>query len=162
MPTHDFADSQSESVADAVTAMKLEQGSSAGVNGGPVKTDPDEPNTTTTAPMNGRSSSAVKSPSQSQSPVKKEGSEDATEEKVGGDITLKQEPGQPPKLARSSSKKVVARPPQLFLDFPDCTSDAKSTFDVLDACIYANKYIGTSDNNAMECDCIAEWGKFFP
>lgn len=161
MPTHDFADSQSESVADAVTAMKLEQGSSAEVNGGPIKEDPDEPTTTTTttAPVNGLSLSAAKSHSQSHSPVKKDEPEDGIEEKVGGDITVKLEPGQPPKLARSSSQKVVARPPQLFLDSPDCTTEAKSTFEILERCSYANKYMGYTEH-AMECDCAEEWGKF--
>lgn len=161
MSAHDYADPQSESVADAVTAMKLE-GPSADVNGGPVKRDPDEPPTITTATaatVNGLSSSGVESANRSPS-IKKDEPEDALEEKVGGDITVKIEPGQPPKLARSSSQKVVAHPPRLFLDLPDCTAEAKSTFEILESCNYANKYMGYTEH-AMECDCVEEWGKIF-
>lgn len=161
MSTHDNADSQSESVADAVTAMKLDHVPSAEANGGPIKKDPDEPNTTTPAAMNGQSSSPMaKSPSQSQSPVKKDEDPTKLEEKVGGGITVKLEPGQPPKLARSSSQKVVARPPPLFLDLPDSTAEAQSTFELMDSCTYANKYMGYTEH-AMECDCAEEWRKFF-
>lgn len=161
MSTHDFADPQPDSVADAVTDMKLEQVPPAGVNGGPVKKDPDEPNTTTSASINGQNSSEVKSPSQSQSPVKKDEDSDDHEEKVGGGITVKLEPGQPPKLARSSSEKVVPRPPKLFLDLPDSTAEAKSTFELMESCTYANKYMGYTEH-AMECDCAEEWRKFLP
>lgn len=162
MSPHDNADLQSESVADAVTTMKLDQVTSADANGGPVKKDPDEPNTTTPASMNGRSSPAAKSPSQSQSPVKKDDEHsDELEEKVGGGITVKLEPGQPPKLARSSSQKVVARPPPLFLDLPDSTAEAQSTFELMEACTYANKYMGYTEH-AMECDCAEEWRKSRP
>jgi len=80
------------------------------------------------------------------------------EETVGGDITLKLEPGKPPKLARSSSKKILTRPPQLFLDYDDATSEARRTFEVILDCSYANKYLGTTDA-AYECDCNEEWGK---
>lgn len=163
MSPHDYADPRPESVADAVTAMKLEQGSSpADLNAGHVKRDPDDPTTTTittkAATVNGLSLSAVESPNQSPQ-VKKAEPEGGFEEKIGGDITIKLEPGQPPKLARSSSQKVVARPPQLFLDLPDCTAEAISTFEVLENCNYANKYMGYTEH-AMECDCAEEWGKF--
>ncbi|KAJ5414550.1 hypothetical protein N7509_001177 [Penicillium cosmopolitanum] len=77
------------------------------------------------------------------------------EETVGGDILLKQEPGQPPKLSRSSSQKVVSRPPQLFDHLPDSTQDALATFEQIQACWYANKYMGYTEH-AMECDCSEE------
>lgn len=173
--SHDNADRQSESVADAVTAMKLEHdgdGPSPVTNGsGAVKQEEnDEPSsngthptiTTTMADDDSASASAVKSRrSQSQSPVKKEegeGNADHQEEKVGGDITVRLEPGEPPKLARSSSQKVVPRPPPLYLDLPDSTGEAKSTFEVIEMCTYANKYMGYTEH-AMECDCAEEWGK---
>lgn len=161
MPTDDYEDPQSEPVAGAVSAMKLDRDSPAVVNGGPVKHEPHESNSSTPAPMNGRSSSAVKSRSQSQSPVKKNESTDGNEEKLGGDITVKLEPGEPPKLARSSSQKVVSRPPQLFLDLPDRTAEAKSTFEVIEACSYGNKWMGYTEH-AMECDCAEEWGESSP
>lgn len=122
--SHDNADRQSESVADAVTAMKLEHdgdGISRLANGsGAVKKEGEDelpPNGTTptiTITMADDSSSSVVKlrSSQSQSPVKKEEERDADdqEEKVGGGITVRLEPGERPKLARSSSQKVVPRP----------------------------------------------------
>ncbi|BDD61998.1 histone methyltransferase set2 [Monascus purpureus] len=169
MYPHDFADSQPDSVADAVTAMKLERPSSADgrttVNGRPVKDEPTDngldsvPNrrsTTATLSVNDMPLSAIKSRSPSSSPVKPAGDLDATEEKIRGDVTVKLEPGQPPKLARSSSQKVVARPPQLFLDLPDSTEEARSSFETLEVCTYANKYMGYTEH-AMECDCAEEW-----
>lgn len=80
-------------------------------------------------------------------------------ETVGGEILVKQEPGQPPKLSRSSSQKIVARPPQLFSHFPDSTADALATFEQIEGCEYANKYMGYTEH-AMECDCAEEWGMY--
>ncbi|KAL4868519.1 hypothetical protein BDV12DRAFT_102192 [Aspergillus spectabilis] len=167
MPTHDNADPQSESVADAVTAMKLEPSDNATeapvLNGGGAALPEPPINDERATP------SLVKSRSSSRTPLKKEisksvegdlkdeGDNDASgTEKVGGDISVKLEPGQPPKLARSSSQKVVPRPPQLFLDLPDSTKEAKKSFEVIDYCQYANKYMGYTEH-AMECDCAEEW-----
>lgn len=84
--------------------------------------------------------------------------DEPAEEKVGGDIVVKQEPGQPPKIARSASQKVVPRPPQLFAHLPDSTKDALATFEQIPECIYANKHMGYTEH-AMDCDCDEEWGK---
>jgi hypothetical protein len=78
---------------------------------------------------------------------------------VGGDILVKQEQGQPLKLSRSSSQKVVRGPPQLFSHFPDSTADALATFEQIESCWYANKYMGYTEH-AMECDCAEEWGMY--
>jgi len=83
-----------------------------------------------------------------------------SEESIGGDITLKLEPGKPPKLARSSSKKIPTRAPQLFLDYDDATVEARRTFELLPDCSYANRYLGTTDA-AYECDCNEEWGEAY-
>ena len=80
------------------------------------------------------------------------------EEVVGGEITVKMEPGQPTKLARSTSQKVTSRPPPLFDHSPDATDEAKSSFMVMESCTYSNKYLGYTEH-AMECDCNEEWGK---
>ena len=82
-----------------------------------------------------------------------------SEDKVGGDITVKMEPGQAPKLARSSSKNIPLRPAAKFSDVPDAAPEAKKGYESLDKCMYANKYLGTTDP-ALECDCAGEWGKF--
>jgi len=80
------------------------------------------------------------------------------EDVVGGDVTLKQEPGKPPKLSRTTARKVERRPPPLFNDYKDSTSEATSSFQVITECSYANKGLGTTDP-ALECDCAEEWGK---
>jgi hypothetical protein len=103
----------------------------------------------------------LKTRSKSQSPMAKHESDtpspgSAHEEILGGDITLKMEPGKAPKLSRSASQKVVTRPPPLYLDLPDSTDAAKETFVVLTECTYANKTIGTTDP-ALECDCQEEY-----
>ncbi|KAJ5080969.1 Histone-lysine N-methyltransferase H3 lysine-36 specific [Penicillium angulare] len=79
-----------------------------------------------------------------------------TEEKVGGDIVVKQEPGQPPRLSRSASQKVVPRAPRLFSHLPDSTEEALRGFEKIEQCSYANKYMGFTEH-AMECDCAEEW-----
>ncbi|KAI7565843.1 hypothetical protein KC317_g6084 [Hortaea werneckii] len=77
-------------------------------------------------------------------------------ETVGGEVTLKLEPGKPPKLARTTSQKVERRPPPLFFDHEDKTGEATSSFTVMSECTYANKYLGTTEH-ALECDCAEEW-----
>lgn len=83
------------------------------------------------------------------------------QEIVGGDVEVVQEPGEAPKLSRTMSKKVPIRPPPLFLDWPDVTQEAQRGYDVINACNYANKYLGTTDH-AMECECSEEWGEYTP
>ncbi|KAL9084370.1 MAG: hypothetical protein Q9159_005278, partial [Coniocarpon cinnabarinum] len=78
------------------------------------------------------------------------------EDKVGGDITVKIEPGQAPKLARSNSKKIPSRPAPKFFDQQDAASEAKKGYESLDKCSYANKFLGLTDP-ALECDCTEEW-----
>ncbi|KAF2478571.1 hypothetical protein BDY17DRAFT_313879 [Neohortaea acidophila] len=75
---------------------------------------------------------------------------------VGGDIELKLEPGKPPKLQRKASQKVERRLPPLFFDYENKTAEATSAFTVLSECVYANKYLGTTEH-ALECDCAEEW-----
>lgn len=80
------------------------------------------------------------------------------EDTIGGGVTLKLEAGKPPKLARTTSRKVEKRPPQLFLEYEDKTQEATSSFTVLPECTYANKHLGSTEH-ALECDCTEEWGK---
>lgn len=115
----------------------------------------------TSSPHDHMGPSTSHSPAQmsprSQSPVE---SPDKHEQVVGGGVTLKMEPGQPPKLARNIPQKVVAGPPKLFLDSPSRFDEAQKTFQVLPECIYTSKYIGSTEHDSMECDCAEEWGKF--
>ncbi|KAL8941487.1 MAG: hypothetical protein Q9216_002215 [Gyalolechia sp. 2 TL-2023] len=79
-----------------------------------------------------------------------------SEDVIPSSVTLKQQPGQPPKLTRSTSQKVMARPPPTFDDHPDKTNEAKATFQVIPGCIYSTKAIGATDH-AMDCECSEEW-----
>lgn len=81
------------------------------------------------------------------------------EEVVGGEVTVKHEPGHPPKLARSSSHKIVSKPAPLFHDHSSKTEESKHTFQVLDQCSYTSKHIGSTEHGSMDCDCAEEWGK---
>jgi len=83
------------------------------------------------------------------------------EEIVGGDITVKLETGQPPKLSRAASRRIIARPPTLYLELPDATPEAVASFDRIPQCTYGNKYLGSTDH-ALECDCSEEWGELLP
>lgn len=161
MARHDGGELKPEVVADAVTDMKLEHVNSSES----VDFDKIPSATPTTKEPNGFSSgsrrgsqdeSTSKSTSRhiTPSPTK---NEDEVEQKVGGEITLKIEPGQPPKLTRKSSRKIVPRTPQLFNDLPDSTDEATSTFEVMESCTYTNKYMGATDH-AIDCDCPEEWG----
>ena len=115
------------------------------------------PSLSASKPKLSRSTSAMSSKSlkESQSPVEK------NEEVVGGEVTVKQEPGQPPKLARSTTQKIPARVAPLYDHLPDATDEATSTFALMDICTYSNKWLGFTEH-AMECDCTEEWGKSDP
>lgn len=119
---------------------------------------------TSVTPKDGASPShKLKSTSRTQSPAKMESrsqspaDESRHEEVVGGDIALKQERGKAPKLSRTASEKMVHREPPLYLDVADSTSEATSSFQLIEDCIYSNKWLGFTEQ-ALECDCAVEWG----
>ena len=115
---------------------------------------------TTPSPLIDGCNSASQSPmKQEKSSHSPEGSPPSHEEVIGGDVTLKMDPGQPPKLARSTSQKVVAGPPKLFNDAASKTDEARKTFQTLHECIYSSKWIGSTEHDSMECECAEEWGK---
>lgn len=104
------------------------------------------------------SSSSQHGKSRSPSPTKGEKQESSVDEDT--------EDLQKPKLLRTGSSNKVSKekkPPALFDHLPDSTAVATSTFTVIDACIYSNKYIGDSgqDGEVMSCECREEWGKTF-
>ncbi|KAL9007247.1 MAG: hypothetical protein Q9188_000050 [Gyalolechia gomerana] len=78
------------------------------------------------------------------------------EDVIPSSVILKQQPGLPPKLARSTSQKVIARTPPTFHDHPSKTNEAKATFQVIPRCIYSTKAIGATDH-AMDCECSEDW-----
>ena len=83
-------------------------------------------------------------------------------EVVGGEVTVSQEPGEPPKLSRTTSQKIRAREAPLYLEVEDRTYEATEHFDIISACNYLNKWIGSTEHGSMDCDCVEEWGKACP
>ena len=139
--------SSDEEVYDTIRVACLGDGessvSSTG-NNSPVRT-----NTSTTQSPKKKVHNHPTSPT----PIYKE-----NEEIRGSETLVKMEPGQPPKLARVSTQKVMVRSPQLFHDYEDKTQEAKSVFEVITQCSYSAKYLGATEH-AMDCDCAEEWGK---
>lgn len=113
-----------------------------------------EENTNSPRPSTTKSSTQSPIPSEkpSQSPDVMNG------ESLGGEVVVKMESGNPPKLARSSSQRTTARSPSLFHSYEDKTEESKDHFQIIPACLYSSKYIGSTEH-AMECDCTEEWGK---
>ena len=98
---------------------------------------------------------------QFESPVKEEKmvqSPSVKTDVVGGDVELRLDADERPRLVRTQSHKVQRLPPPLFTDSPDMTTQSTSTFSILNECVYANKYLGTTEH-ALECECAEEWGK---
>ncbi|GME27009.1 Set and WW domain protein [Neofusicoccum parvum] len=157
------SDRQATRLEPEVRDMKLEPDTPARDGDADVKASVEEDGKERPEASNGAAASpeeAVKS--RTQTPVKMERSSESPgegsehEEILGGEITLKMEPGKGPKLARTTSQKVVSRPPPLFLDAEDKTAEALGTFDVLPSCTYANKSLGSTEP-AIDCDCAEEW-----
>ena len=124
--------------------------------------DEKQPEGRTVSPSRTKTNSRSQSPKRQQSsshspvPVKEEHTEF-----IRGQVTVKAELAQAPKLSRSSSQKVTSRAPPMFKHLEDRTSEAKSRFQVINECTYASKYLGYTEH-AMECDCAEEWGKSSP
>lgn len=64
-----------------------------------------------------------------------------------------------PKSSKKSSSKARARSPPLFDHLPDATEDSKKSFLVINDCLYGAKHMGSSDNDALDCDCVPEMRK---
>lgn len=99
------------------------------------------------------SSSSVKSRATSESSMDKK-----ELHKNVDDASIKMESSNLAKSGRSGSKEALKRSAPLFDDLPDATTEAESSFVLLEACTYSNKFLGYTEH-AMECDCNEEWGK---
>ncbi|KAK0621509.1 methyltransferase-like protein [Bombardia bombarda] len=65
--------------------------------------------------------------------------------------------GAVPKPSRKASQKNVKSPPQLFTHLPDVTEESCSTFQVISDCLYGSRHMGSSEHDALDCDCAEEW-----
>lgn len=68
---------------------------------------------------------------------------------------------QKPRLSRKSSQKndQPPREPTLYNTLPDVTEEACKMFRVIPDCLYGSKHLGSTDNDAFDCDCREEWRK---
>ncbi|KAI3400956.1 hypothetical protein diail_1164 [Diaporthe ilicicola] len=62
-----------------------------------------------------------------------------------------------PKLSRKPSSKAVSRTPPVFGHLPDVTEESMTTFQVIHECLYGSKHMGSSEHDALDCDCAEEW-----
>ena len=79
--------------------------------------------------------------------------------KSAADSAPTPENGAAPKLSRKPSQKMSRSPPPLFDHLPDATEDACQTFQVIGDCLYGSKNMGSSDHDALDCDCAEDWRK---
>ena len=64
-----------------------------------------------------------------------------------------------PKSSRKAAQKAARSPPPLFDQLPDVTEESCSTFQVINDCLYGAKNMGSSEHDALDCDCAEEWRK---
>jgi hypothetical protein len=63
------------------------------------------------------------------------------------------------KSSRKASRKTGSRTAPLFDHLPDATEDSLEHFQIIHDCLYGSRNIGSSDNDALDCDCAEEWRK---
>jgi [histone H3]-lysine36 N-trimethyltransferase len=120
--------------------LKLEDGA---VNGAPGETEGSVSNATPEA----------REP-ESQSPATSLDGIKSRSESLGTPNSTK-----PPTLTRKASRKIMAPEPRLYGDFPNVTAASCEAFQVIRDCLYGSKHMGSTDNDAFDCDCRDEWRK---
>ncbi|KAG7119610.1 Histone-lysine N-methyltransferase like protein [Verticillium longisporum] len=61
------------------------------------------------------------------------------------------------KSSRKTSQKAAKQEAPTFEQYPDMTQDACATFQRIPDCLYGSKHMGSTDNDALDCDCREEW-----
>ncbi|EEY22632.1 histone-lysine N-methyltransferase [Verticillium alfalfae VaMs.102] len=61
------------------------------------------------------------------------------------------------KSLRKASQKAAKQEAPTFENYPDMTDDACATFQRIPDCLYGSKHMGSTDNDALDCDCREEW-----
>jgi histone-lysine N-methyltransferase SETD2 len=79
--------------------------------------------------------------------------------KSAGDSTPAPTNGTLPKLSRKAFQKMPTSPAPLFDHLPDATEDACRAFQVINDCLYGSRNMGSSDHDALDCDCAEDWRK---
>lgn len=76
-------------------------------------------------------------------------------------IRIPAEAKPPPPSRKPSHPKTSTRDPPLYSDLPEVTADSCKTFQLIPDCLYGSKHLGSTDNDAFDCDCREEWSMFF-
>lgn len=162
----DTRDTKPGEVDAALGDMKLEEGKLRNGTGDSIIVNGRSKNASTYERIKkSRSSTPATMESRSQSPKRQSRSAtpkpelEEDEECIAGGITVTVEPGKVPRLSRKSTQKIVSRPPPLFNDMPDVTDDVASIFQRIKDCIYGSKHMGSSEHDALDCDCSEEWSR---
>lgn len=77
--------------------------------------------------------------------------------KTEGDGESKQDIEPTPKLSRKSSSKIASHSARLYDHLPNVTEESCTHFQVITDCLYGSKHMGSSDHDALDCDCSEEW-----
>ncbi|KAH7360841.1 hypothetical protein BKA65DRAFT_391942 [Rhexocercosporidium sp. MPI-PUGE-AT-0058] len=161
----DTRDPKPGAVDAALEDMKLQEGGSPDEEEDTIMVNGKHEEVSTSSSIKrSRSSTPAIKQSASQSPLQRgsasqtpRSQDDEEEEIIGGGITVTVEPGKAPKLSRKSSQKVISRPPTLYDDMPDSTEEASTVFQLIKDCIYGSKHMGSSEHDALDCDCSEQW-----
>ncbi|EFZ00916.1 histone H3 lysine 36 (K36) methyltransferase [Metarhizium robertsii ARSEF 23] len=62
-----------------------------------------------------------------------------------------------PRLSRRSSQKPAESELRLFNHLPNVTEESCKSFQVIRDCLYGSKHLGSTDNDALDCDCAEEF-----
>ncbi|KAK5989187.1 SET domain-containing protein 2 [Cladobotryum mycophilum] len=57
------------------------------------------------------------------------------------------------RLSRKASQKLAAREIPLYGHLPDVTEESCKAFQAIPDCLYGSKNLGSTDNDALDCDC---------
>ncbi|KAF7544274.1 hypothetical protein G7Z17_g10086 [Cylindrodendrum hubeiense] len=61
-------------------------------------------------------------------------------------------------LSRKASQKLaVKREHVLYTQLPDVTAESRKAFQLIPDCLYGSKHLGSTDNDALDCDCRDDW-----
>lgn len=137
-----------ERVQDALEGLTVQTGAATSGGLGPT--------------VKKESDSAGSTPDQSKDSRTRSPSMSPDEHKPRSDSASTPDGGQAPKLSRKASQKMAPRPVTTFAELPDVTAESCSHFQVIPDCLYGSKSIGSSEHDALDCDCNEEWRRLPP
>ncbi|KAI5459873.1 hypothetical protein BGZ63DRAFT_359398 [Mariannaea sp. PMI_226] len=122
--------------------VKIEEGGANGANGARLKQE-----RSASIPTPNDSIDGSRSPMQSQDGAKSRSGSAETPSSTKA-----------PSLSRKVSQKLAAkREPVLFSHLPNVTAESCSAFQLIPDCLYGSKHLGSTDNDALDCECREDW-----